>query len=73
PRPTEIAASVLAALDRPGPAGPARPPGDWDRAFAAAMASIGAGPEHHPGTAAGNPVAVGDVAAADPAAAGNRP
>lgn len=73
PRPPEIAASVLAALDRPAPARPARPPGEWDQAFAAAMVSIGVGPEHQPGTAAGHPEAAGDVAAADPAAAGTRP
>jgi UDP-N-acetylglucosamine:LPS N-acetylglucosamine transferase len=62
PRPPEITASVLAALDRPGPVGPARPPGDWDQAFAAAMASIGAGPEHEPGTAAGRTAAAGGPA-----------
>jgi processive 1,2-diacylglycerol beta-glucosyltransferase len=73
PRPPEIAASVLAALDRPAPARPARPPGEWDQAFAAAMVSIGVGPEHQPGTAAGHPEAAGDMAAADPAAAGTRP
>jgi processive 1,2-diacylglycerol beta-glucosyltransferase len=73
PRPREIAASVLAALDRPGPGRPARPPGEWDQAFAAAMVSIGVGPEHQPGTAAGHPEAAGDVAATDPAAAGTRP
>ena len=72
PRPPEIVASVLAALDRPGPARPARPPGEWDQAFAAAMVSIGVGPEHQPGAAAGHPEAAGDVAA-DPAAAGTRP
>jgi len=59
PRPPEIAASVLAALGRPEPGGPARPPGDWDQAFAAAMASIGVGPEHQPGAAAGHPEAAG--------------
>jgi hypothetical protein len=37
------------------------------------MVSIGVGPEHQPGTAAGHPEAAGDVAAADPAAAGTRP
>ena len=52
PRPPEITASVLAALDRPargcqaGPGRAARPAGqlpgeDWDQAFAAALASIG--------------------------------
>jgi processive 1,2-diacylglycerol beta-glucosyltransferase len=56
PRPPEITASVLAALDQPAPGRPApgqpapgrpRPAGasvtgeDWDQAFAAAMASIG--------------------------------
>ncbi|HEY8044292.1 MAG TPA: hypothetical protein VIF35_08515 [Streptosporangiaceae bacterium] len=43
PRPREIAASVLAALDRPRPALPPRPAADWDQAFAAAMASIDVG------------------------------
>ncbi len=62
PRPPDIAAGVLAALDRPGPAGPDRPPGDWDQAFAAAMASIGAGPEHQQGSAAGDPTAAGNTA-----------
>jgi hypothetical protein len=42
PRPREVTASVLAALDRarrrlPGNGGVA---GEWDRAFAAALASI---------------------------------
>jgi hypothetical protein len=64
PRPQEIAASVLAALDRPGPPGPPRPPGDWDQAFAAAMASIGVGPGQQPGTAAGRAAAAGDPATA---------
>ena len=46
PRPPEITASVLAALDRaasgwPRPAGASVPGEDWDQAFAAAMASIG--------------------------------
>ena len=44
PRPLGIARSVLAALDRPPPARLAGSPADWDQAFAAAMASIGAGP-----------------------------
>jgi processive 1,2-diacylglycerol beta-glucosyltransferase len=73
PRPPEIAASVLAALDRPGPVGPARPPGDWDQAFAAAMASIGAGPEHQPGTTAGGATAPGSVATAGGAVAADGP
>jgi processive 1,2-diacylglycerol beta-glucosyltransferase len=75
PRPPEITASVLAALDRAAPDRPARgwpvpgwprPAGasvqgdDWDQAFAAAMASIGAGPAHQPGSAA----AAGDPATA---------
>jgi processive 1,2-diacylglycerol beta-glucosyltransferase len=63
PRPPEIVASVLAALDRPGPAGPVRPAGGWDQAFAAALASIGAGPQHQPGSAAGH--VAGSAAAAD--------
>jgi processive 1,2-diacylglycerol beta-glucosyltransferase len=43
PRPSELTASVLAALDRAGSPlpGSARPAGEWDRAFAAALASIG--------------------------------
>jgi hypothetical protein len=45
--------------------GPARPPGDWAQAFAAAMASIGAGPEHQPGTAPGSAAAPGSAVAAD--------
>jgi len=48
PRPLEIARSVLAALDRPPPARLAGPPADWDQAFAAAMASIAAGPAGGP-------------------------
>jgi UDP-N-acetylglucosamine:LPS N-acetylglucosamine transferase len=43
PRPEQIVASVLAALDRPPPAAGHRPGGDWDQAFAAALASIGLG------------------------------
>jgi processive 1,2-diacylglycerol beta-glucosyltransferase len=43
PRPEQITASVLAALDRPPPAAGRRPGGDWDQAFAAALASIGLG------------------------------
>jgi UDP-N-acetylglucosamine:LPS N-acetylglucosamine transferase len=45
PRPQDLSASVLAALDRAGrpPPGPARPAGEWDEAFAAALATIGAG------------------------------
>jgi UDP-N-acetylglucosamine:LPS N-acetylglucosamine transferase len=43
PRPPDLAVSVLAALDRAGrslpPAG--RQAGDWDRAFASALASAG--------------------------------
>jgi UDP-N-acetylglucosamine:LPS N-acetylglucosamine transferase len=41
PRPAELTAGVLAALNRAGspPAG-RRPAGEWDRAFAAALASI---------------------------------
>ncbi len=44
PRPLAVARSVLAALDRAPPARLAGLPADWDQAFAAAMASIGAGP-----------------------------
>ena len=53
PRPADITRSVLAALDRPQPVRPGRPAADWDEAFAAAMASIGAGREARPG--AGTP------------------
>ena len=53
PRPLEVAGGVLAALDRPRPAGPGRPAGDWDEAFAAALASIGAGQKGCPDAVAG--------------------
>jgi UDP-N-acetylglucosamine:LPS N-acetylglucosamine transferase len=48
PRPPEITASVLAALDRPVPGLPApgrddRSHEDWDQAFTVALASIGLG------------------------------
>jgi UDP-N-acetylglucosamine:LPS N-acetylglucosamine transferase len=64
PRPPEITASVLAALDRPGPAAPARRhgPGDWDQAFAAALASIGAGQDRRLGAAADGPAATDGAA-----------
>lgn len=55
PRPREIAACVLAALDRPRPALPARPAADWDQAFAAAMASIDVVQDHRPDAPAGTP------------------
>jgi processive 1,2-diacylglycerol beta-glucosyltransferase len=64
PRPVDITRSVLAALDRPQSAGPGGPAADWEEAFAAAMASIGAGPQHEPGTAAGSTTAAGDPATA---------
>ena len=57
PRPREIAACALAALDRPRPAPPARPAADWDQAFAAAMASIGVVQDHRPDAPAGHPAA----------------
>ena len=42
PRPAELTAAVLAALNRPGsPSTGRRPAGEWDRAFAAALASVG--------------------------------
>jgi UDP-N-acetylglucosamine:LPS N-acetylglucosamine transferase len=59
PRPREITASVLAALDRPRPAPPPRPASDWDEAFAAAMASISPGGERRPATPAGDPAVIG--------------
>ncbi len=60
PRPLEIAASVLAALERPRPARPGRRAADWDQAFAAAMAGIGVGGEPRPeAPAAAGPAAIG--------------
>jgi hypothetical protein len=50
PLAADLAASVLAALDgveRPLPAG-IRPAGEWDRAFAAALADIGVEPAPRP-------------------------
>ena len=44
PRPSDLTASVLAALDRAASPLPGRPAGEWDRAFAAALASIGVEP-----------------------------
>ena len=45
PRPPDLIASVLAALDRAARTPPAgRPAGEWDRAFAAALGSTGAEP-----------------------------
>jgi len=41
PRPSDLTASVLAALDRTADPLPGRSAGEWDRAFAAALASIG--------------------------------
>lgn len=60
PRPADITRSVLAALDPPRPARPGRPAADWDEAFAAAMASIGAGHEHAPGDGTPGPTVTGD-------------
>jgi processive 1,2-diacylglycerol beta-glucosyltransferase len=68
PRPPEITASVLAALDQPGSAGPARTPGDWDQAFAAAMASVGVGEERRPGAATGTRAVTDEPAVTDGAA-----
>jgi UDP-N-acetylglucosamine:LPS N-acetylglucosamine transferase len=59
PRPLEIAASVLAALDRPRPATPGRQAADWDQAFAAAIDSIGAGPDDRPDAVADKPAVIG--------------
>ncbi len=50
PRPADLSASVIAALDRAGhplPGG-GRPAGEWDRAFAAALASVGVQPAPRP-------------------------
>jgi processive 1,2-diacylglycerol beta-glucosyltransferase len=41
PRPLDLAASVLAAMDRVPPATAGRWPGEWDEAFAAALVSVG--------------------------------
>jgi UDP-N-acetylglucosamine:LPS N-acetylglucosamine transferase len=59
PRPADITRSVLAALDRPPPAGPGRPVADWEEAFAAAMASLGAGQQDQPGPAVPGPAVTG--------------
>jgi UDP-N-acetylglucosamine:LPS N-acetylglucosamine transferase len=59
PRPADITRSVLAALDRPQPAGPGRPAADWEERFAAAMASIGAGQEDWPGPVTPGPTVIG--------------
>jgi processive 1,2-diacylglycerol beta-glucosyltransferase len=48
PRPSDLTASVLAALDRAADPPPARPAGEWDRAFAAALAGIGVEPAPRP-------------------------
>ena len=68
PRPVEIAGGVLAALDRPRPERPARPAADWDEAFAAALASIGAGQDGRPDAVAGQAAMTGGPAAAGGAA-----
>ncbi|HEX9357967.1 MAG TPA: glycosyltransferase [Streptosporangiaceae bacterium] len=68
PRPLEIARSVLAALGRPRPARAGRPAADWDEAFAAALASIGAGQERRPDAVAGGPAVPGGPAVAGGAA-----
>jgi len=54
PRPSDLTASVLAALDRAADPLPGRPAGEWDRAFAAALASIGAEPAPQPPGPAGD-------------------
>jgi UDP-N-acetylglucosamine:LPS N-acetylglucosamine transferase len=60
PRPADITRSVLAALDPSRPARPGRPAADWDEAFAAALAGIGAGHEHAPGAGTPGPAVTGD-------------
>jgi UDP-N-acetylglucosamine:LPS N-acetylglucosamine transferase len=59
PRSMDITRSVLAALDRPQGAAPGRPAADWEEAFAAAMASIGAGRERRPGATAPGTAVIG--------------
>jgi UDP-N-acetylglucosamine:LPS N-acetylglucosamine transferase len=59
PRPADITRSVLAALDRPQPGGPGQPAADWQEAFAAAMASVGASQEGRPGTTVPGPGVIG--------------
>lgn len=59
PRPLEITASVLAVLDGPRSTPPGRRASDWDQAFAAAMARIGAGRERRPGALADGPAVIG--------------
>jgi hypothetical protein len=54
PRPSDLTASVLATLDRAQDPLPAHPAGEWDRAFAAALASIGVEPASRPPGPAGD-------------------
>jgi UDP-N-acetylglucosamine:LPS N-acetylglucosamine transferase len=54
PRASDLTASVLAALDRAADPLPARPAGEWDRAFAAALAGIGVEPAPRPPGPAGD-------------------
>jgi len=50
---------VLAALDRAADPLPGLPAGEWDRAFAAALASIGVEPAPRPPGPAGDAAATG--------------
>jgi UDP-N-acetylglucosamine:LPS N-acetylglucosamine transferase len=59
PRSMDITRSVLAALDQPPGVAPGRPAADWEEAFAAAMASIGAGQEGRPGAMAPGTAVIG--------------
>ena len=59
PRPSDLTASVLAALDRAADPPPGLPAGEWDRAFAAALASIGVEPAPRPPGPAGDAAATG--------------
>lgn len=59
PRPEDITRSVLAALERPQAARPGRRAADWDEAFAAAMATIGALHDQAPGAGTPGPAVIG--------------
>jgi UDP-N-acetylglucosamine:LPS N-acetylglucosamine transferase len=59
PRPEDITRSALAALERPQAARPRRRAADWDEAFAAAMAGIGALHVQAPGAGTPGPAVIG--------------
>jgi hypothetical protein len=59
PRPSDLTASVLATLDRATDPLPGRPAGEWNRAFTAALASIGVEPAPRPPGPAGDTATTG--------------